>query len=193
MIPVEECMSNFLLKHLNRNARSRRGKPEEILKILNVAKGESVADIGAGGGYFTLEFARRVGPKGKVYAVDIRLKTLDFIRNQAVKAGLANVVPVLVRSDDFLLPDGGIDLVFLRNVYHHLDRPVSYFQKLRPHLRKSGRVAVIDYKKGMNWISLLGHSVNREQLIQNMKMAGYRMVRSYDILRAQSFHVFQAE
>jgi ubiquinone/menaquinone biosynthesis C-methylase UbiE len=186
-------MPHIFLKQLNRDARSGRSRPDEILKLLKVAKGESVADIGAGGGYFTMEFARRVGPKGKVYAVDIRLKTLDFIRNQAVKAGLGNVVPVLVRNDDFLLPDGGIDLMFLRNVYHHLGRPVSYFQKLRPHLRKGGRVAVIDYKKGINWISLFGHSVNAEQLIRNMKMAGYRFVESHDVLPAQSFHVFQAE
>jgi len=184
-------MSYFFLKLLNRNAGSKRSKPEEILKHLNLRKGDSVADIGAGGGYFTLEFARRVGPSGKVYAVDVRLKYLDYVRNQAVKAGLGNVVPVLVRSDDFLLPENGIDLIFLRNVYHHLQRPVSYFQKLRHHLRKDGRVAVVDYKKGMNWISLIGHSVNEEQLMQNMKMAGYSSVESHDFLSAQLFHIFQ--
>jgi arsenite methyltransferase len=185
-------MPHYFLKLLNRNAGSKQSRPEEILKRLNLRKGDSVVDLGAGGGYFALEFARRVGPSGKVYAVDVRLKALDFIRNQAVKAGLHNVVPVLVRGDDFPLPENGIDLIFLRNVYHHLRRPVSYFQKLQPHLRKGGRVAVVDYKKGMNWISLFGHSVNEEQLIQNMKMAGYRSMESHDFLPAQSFHVFQA-
>jgi arsenite methyltransferase len=184
-------MSYFFLNLLNRNAGSKRSKSAEILDRLNLRKGDSVADIGAGGGYFTLEFARRVGPSGRVYAVDVRLKFLDYIRNRAVKAGLDNVVPVLVRKDDFLLPENGIDLFFFRNVYHHIDRPVAYFQKLAPFLRKDGRVAVVDYKKGKSWISLFGHSVNEQQLIQNMKMAGYRPVESHDFLPGQSFHVFQ--
>jgi len=185
-------MRHLLLRILNRNAGSKRSKAEEILKHLDLAKGMSVVDLGAGGGYFTMELGRRVGPTGKVYAVDVKLMILDFIRDQAARAGLHNVVPVLVRSDDFPLPENGIDLIFLRNVYHHLPRPVAYFQKLRPVLRKNGRVAVIDYKKGVNWISLLGHSVNEEQLIQNMKMAGYRLMESLDFLPLQSFHVFQA-
>jgi arsenite methyltransferase len=184
-------MPYFFLKLLNRNAGSKRSRSEEILNRLKLRKGDTVADIGAGGGYFTLEFARRVGPSGMVYAVDVRLKFLDYVRNRAVKAGLGNVVPVLVRRDDFLLPENGIDLFFFRNVYHHIERPVAYFQKLRPHLKKGGRIAVIDYRKGKSWISLIGHSVNEQQLIQNMKMAGYSAVESHEFLPAQSFHVFQ--
>jgi arsenite methyltransferase len=186
-------MRPFFLEMLNRNAGSKQSKSEEILDRLNLRKGDSVADIGAGGGYFTMEFARRVGPSGKVYAVDVRLKYLDYIRNRAVKAGLGNVVPVLVRRDDFLLPENGIDLFFLRNVYHHIEKPVAYFQNLRPFLRKNGRVAVVDYRKGKSWIGLLGHSVNEQQLVQNMKMAGYLSVESHDFLPAQSFTVFQTE
>lgn len=185
-------MPYYFLNMLNRNAGSRRSKPEEILNHLDLRKGDSVADIGAGGGYFTLEFAHRVGPSGKVYAVDVRLKYLDYVRNRAIKAGLVNVVPVLVRRDDFLLPEKGIDLFFFRNVYHHIERPVAYFEKLKNHLRKNGRVAVVDYRKGRSWISLFGHSVNEEQLIQNMKMAGYSPAGSFDFLPAQSFHIFQA-
>jgi SAM-dependent methyltransferase len=183
-------MVNLYLEMLNRSAASKKSRAEEILRILDVREGGAVADIGAGGGYFTLEFAGRVGPGGTVYAVDVKLKVLDYIRKRAARSGLRNVVPVLVRGDDFLLPEGKLDLIFLRNVVHHIRRPVAFFKKLESSLRKGGKVAIVDYKKGGNWISLFGHYVDGEQLTMNMKMAGYVTLASHDFLPSQVFFVF---
>lgn len=145
----------LFLKILNREASSARSRPEEVLKQLRVSEGQAVADLGSGGGYFTLVFASKTGAAGRVYAVDVEKKYLDFIKRQAKRAGLGNIVLVLADKGEADLPKAGLDLIFARNVFHHLPEPPDYCARLKKYLKPGGKVAIVEHKK-KGFIACLG-------------------------------------
>src|SRR5512139_1938165 len=150
--------TSLFLKMLNREASSARSKHEEILERLHIQAGQSIADIGSGGGYFTLAFAQKAGKYGRVYAVDIKKKYLDFIRHSSEQAGLDNITFVLARESEINLPEADLDLIFARNVFHHLLEPANYFSNLKKYLKPGGIVAIIEHKKkGFGFVALFGH------------------------------------
>jgi ubiquinone/menaquinone biosynthesis C-methylase UbiE len=176
--------------HFNETAAAQKSQPDRILGTLSLKPGMRVADLGAGGGYFALRFARRVGERGKVYAIDVKPDYLDFIRARAEEKGLNNVTTLLAEENSSGLPDNSVDLVFLRDVYHHLQERPRYFERLAKALRKQGRVAIIDYHESGLWHRLFGHSTPRETIIREMKEAGYRLIESHDFLERQSFTIY---
>jgi precorrin-6B methylase 2 len=105
-------MKNLKAETFNRKASDPRNKPDQIIEALELHKGHNVADIGAGGGYFSLRFAEAIRRKGKVYAVDTNPGFLEFIENGARERGLDNIVTTLVAEEDFKLPRK-LNLVFL--------------------------------------------------------------------------------
>ena len=176
---------------LNREASTRRSRPEEILEQLQIREGQVLADIGSGGGYFTLAFAARSGKTGHVYAVDVKKKYLDFIRRQAEQAGLGNITFILAAEGKIDLPEAGLDLVFIRNVFHHLPESGNFFAKLKRHLKPGGKVAIIEHKKkGFGFVSFFGHYTAPEAIVQAMEKAGYITGASFDFLPDQTFTLF---
>jgi ubiquinone/menaquinone biosynthesis C-methylase UbiE len=183
--------TSLFLKMLNREASSARSRPHEVLEQLHIREGQAIADIGSGGGYFTLAFARRAGKTGRVYAVDVKKKYLDFIRRQSEEAGLNNIVFVLAGEGGMDLPEAGLDLVFARNVFHHLPEPANYFADLKKYLKPGGKVAIIEHKKkGFGFVSLFGHHTSRETIVREMEKAGYSEAGSFDFLPDQTFTLF---
>jgi len=176
----------------NRKASYPKNKPDQILRTLSLQPGQNVADIGAGGGYFSLRFAEVVGREGRVYAVDTNSGFLEFIKENAKERGVDNVETILVAGEDLALPERSLDLVFMRNVCHHLTNRVEYFGKLRRFLKPEGRVAIIEYEraKPFTFRGIFGHYVPREIIIEEMKEAGYRVNRKFDFLPEQSFTIF---
>jgi len=176
----------------NRKASDPKNKPDQILKILALHRGQNVADIGAGGGYFSLRFAKAVGEKGRVFAVDTNPRFLEFIRDGAKQKALDNVETIHVARDRLTLPRGSLDLVFMRNVTHHLPNRVEYFRKLKSLLKPEGRIAIIEYKSArrFSFRGMFGHYVPREILVNEMKEAGYRLVKDLDFLPEQSFMIY---
>ena len=185
-------MRNLKAKMFNRKASDPRNKPDQILEALELRQGQNVADIGAGGGYFCLRFAEAVGRKGEAYAVDTNPRFLKFIENSAKEQGLNNVETILVAGEDLALPERSLDLVFMRNVCHHLTNRVEYFKKLRRFLKPEGRVAIVEYKraKPFTFRGMFGHYVPRETIIEEMKEVGYRVKQEFDFLPEQSFTIF---
>jgi arsenite methyltransferase len=171
----------------NRDASAPESKPDEIISALALKAGMRVADLGAGGGYFTLRFARAVGREGKVYAVDINAELLEIIKASVSRAGLRNVVFIHAREDDSLLPEKSVDLIFVRNVFHHLPDQEKYFRNMKPKLKTGGRVAIIEYKKGTYYS---GHETPEETVIEVMEKAGYSFLKRYGFLEKQSFTIF---
>lgn len=145
-----------------------------------------------GRGYFTLEFARRVGKSGWVFAVDDKRKYLDFIRRQSERAGLDNIEFILAESGGVGLPASSVDLIFARNVFHHLPEPARYFRNLGDALKPAGRVAIIDHmpNRGLSFVSLFKHFTPVEKIRETMESAGYVLCESFNFLPGQSFLVF---
>jgi len=176
---------------MNASWRDRWQQPEVVVHSLALQSGNHVADLGAGGGYFTFRLADAVGPTGKVYAVDIDKGNLEYIASQAAKRGYRNVETVLAKPDDPLLPAQGIDLIFTCNTYHHLTDRTNYFQSAARYLRPSGRIAIIDLA-GKSWLfRFLGHWTPRETSRREMEAAGYSLANDFDFLTRQTFQVFQ--
>lgn len=184
--------TSLFLKSLNWEAASRKSRHEEILGKLNIRQGDAIADLGSGGGFFTLAFAHRIGKNGRVYAIDTQPKYLEFIRRRSEQEGLDNIVLVQAMETERKLPEAGIDLIFARNVFHHLPEPSSYFQRLRRFIRPDGRIVIIEHrpKKGFGFVALLKHHTPAQTIMEEMEKAGYALQSSADFLPTQTFHVF---
>ena len=184
-------MGNTKAEMFNNKASNPKNKPDEVLKALELQQGQKIADIGSGGGYFALRFAEAVGSEGHVFAVDTDQNFLDFVQESAKEKGLANVETVLAAKDGVALPDMSLNLIFMRNVCHHLpDRP-EYFRKLQAALKPEGRIAIVEYRGGgFSFHALFGHYVPKETIIREMEQAGYELEKDLGFLPEQSFTIF---
>jgi ubiquinone/menaquinone biosynthesis C-methylase UbiE len=168
--------------------RDERLQISRVMDILGIVPGRSVADIGAGSGWFTVRASRRVGDAGAVYAVDINPEAVRYIEARIRTENLHNVTPVLGRADNPLLPTP-VDAVLLLKTYHEVAEPIALLRNLRSSLRDGARVGVIDRNgDGEN------HGVSREVVIREAKEAGYRLVEKYDFVKdgMDYFLVFSA-
>lgn len=169
--------------------RAERLQINSVMDTLGIVPGKSVADIGAGSGFFTVLAARRVGDKGTVYAVDINPEAIEYINARAKKEDLHNVKTVLSKPDDPLLP-APVDAVLFLKTYHEVAQPVVLFRNLRKSLAKDAKVGVIDRNgDGTN------HGVGRDVVIREMKEAGYKLAKQEDYEKDEMdyFLVFAAE
>lgn len=123
-------------------------KPDQIMDALGVADGSTVADIGAGAGWFTIRLARRVGPNGVVYAQDVQRQMLDAIRRRVAREGLQNVQTRLGQGSDPNLPAKALDAVLVVDVYAEVEDRVTFLRNLAASLKPSGRIGVVNYIPG---------------------------------------------
>jgi ubiquinone/menaquinone biosynthesis C-methylase UbiE len=179
-------------KIFNKKASDPKNKPDKILETLALQSGQTIADIGAGGGYFSLRFADAVGRNGMVYAIDTNPEFLEFIMNTANEKGLSNIKPVLAAEDKLILPKKSLDILFLRNVYHHLLNRVEYFKNIKEFLKPRGKVVIIEYKRcgPFSFQRIFGHYVLKETIVKEMEESGYQLKNDFDFLPKQSFTVF---
>ena len=167
--------------------RDKWQQPERVIADLGLAPGARVADLGAGGGYFTFRLARAVGPEGHVYAVDVDDAMTAHIAKQAAAEGLTNVSSVLAAPDDSRLPEP-VDLFFTSNTYHHLEDRTAYFRGVRERmLRPGGRLAIVEYRPEET-----SHATARETIEAELAAAGFQLEKSFDYLERQHFLVFYA-
>ena len=125
-------------------------KPEQIMDALKIADGATVADIGAGGGFFTIRLARRVGPNGRVYAVDVQQPMLEAIKRRVMREGLLNVETVRGTETNPNLPDGALDAVLFVDSYQEVEEPdrVPFLRNIARALKPGGRLGIVNYKPG---------------------------------------------
>jgi precorrin-6B methylase 2 len=117
----------------------------ELVKLLELKPGMTVADIGAGFGAWTVRFAKVLGPSGRVYATDIGAPQLAALREYVQKEGLTNVTVLEGAADSTNLPAGCCDAILIRDAYHHLTQPEPIIRSIAAALKPGGRLAVIDF------------------------------------------------
>lgn len=123
-------------------------RPDQIMDALGIADGASVADIGAGAGWFTIRLARRVGPNGTVYAQDVQRQMLEAIKRRVGREGLRNVQTRLGEGSAPNLPKGALDAVLVVDVYPEVEDRVAFLRNLTASLRPGGRIGIVNYKLG---------------------------------------------
>jgi ubiquinone/menaquinone biosynthesis C-methylase UbiE len=169
-------------------------RPDDVVAALEIRPGERVADIGSGEGYFLPRLASAVGPDGRVYAVEVEAELAQELESKFAESD-RNVAVVLGRTDDPLLPDGGIDLVLLLNTFHHIEDRPAYFARLRGDLSPRGRVAVIEPDAELGGLLSVfvkaGHASSAAGIEADMRAAGYRAVAHHAFLPVQVFEVFE--
>jgi hypothetical protein len=165
-------------------------KPHEVVTALDLKAADTVADIGAGSGYFAVRFARHAG---RVLAVDIDAKLLERVAKRAQEMKLANVETVLAAPDDPRLKPGSADLIFICDVIHHIEQRPAYYRLLAQALKPGGRLAIVDFHKRPLPVGPRPEmKIAREDLIAEAQAAGFRLTREHTFLPYQYFLVFQA-
>jgi ubiquinone/menaquinone biosynthesis C-methylase UbiE len=165
--------------------REERLQINRVMDILGIANGKSVADIGAGSGWFTVRAARRVGTGGLIYAVDINPEAIRYIEDRAHKEQLQNVKTIVGKPDDPLLPAGSVDAVLLLKTYHEVAQPVTLLQNLRGALRPGAKVGVIDRNGNGE-----DHGVSRDIVIREAREAGFQLQEQYDFVKGDKMDYF---
>lgn len=178
-----------------REGREVFDRRDAILDALHLREGMAVADVGAGTGLFTLAIAERVGPEGKVYAVDVQPYFLDHIGQSARAAKLDNVTLVRADQASSKLPEGSVDLVLMVDSYHHVEQPAAYLASIFAALRPGGRLVVVDYIaiEGKSEAWMLEHvRATPAEFRAELEGAGFRFLRAHEGLLAENF-VFELE
>jgi ubiquinone/menaquinone biosynthesis C-methylase UbiE len=171
--------------------RDEYQKPHEVLKALDLQPGETIADIGAGSGYFTLRLAAHVGEKGRVFAVDIDPEMIRYLNRRVRDAGVRNVQAILADPDDPLLPDASIDRFVVVDTWHHIEKQGEYLARMKKMLRPGGQVVMIDFhKKELPLGPPMEMKIAREDLVRQMEANGFRLAKEHTFLPYQYFLVF---
>ncbi len=165
-------------------------KPITVLTFLGIQNGATVADLGAGTGYFTALLALQVGPAGKVYAVDVEPAMLEHLKARD-DISQDRVIPIQAKANHPMLPDGEIDLVLCVNTWHHIKKRTRYLKRLESSLTPEGRVAIVDFRSGELPVGPPpDKKVARDRVIAEFRDAGWRYVAESVALPYQYLLIF---
>ncbi len=177
---------------LVRPEREAEEAPDAALEAIGITRGATVADVGAGAGYFTWRLAERVGPSGKVYANDIQPAMLELLRKNIEARHLTNVEPVLGVEDDPRLPAGRVDLVLLVDVYHEFSEPEKMLRKMRESLKPDGRLVLLEYRKEDPNIPIRPeHKMSVAEVRAEVEPEGFRFEKNLSTLPRQHILIFR--
>ncbi len=176
---------------LNRIGRDAEERPDSLLNLLEIPAGATVAEIGTGTGYFTWRLAEKVGPKGKVFAVDVQQKTLDLTAETLKKHRLSNVQLVLGGDHDPRLPAASLDLVFIANAYHEFADPEAIISAVNRALKPDGRLVIIEYAEGHPFGPLdKAERMTINQIRAEIEPLGFELDRQLELLPIQHGLIF---
>jgi 2-polyprenyl-3-methyl-5-hydroxy-6-metoxy-1,4-benzoquinol methylase len=178
------------IKTLEASERIAGLKITETVAALKLQPGTIVADIGAGTGIFSLPLTRAVRPGGTLYAVEVDEHLLEYVMEQATEQGVANVQPVFAEFDDPLLP-APVDLAFIHDVLHHIEKRDVYLKNLARYMKPTGRIAVIEFTPGVG-----GHrddpkmQLSTDQVAGMMAQAGFKPVQEVKLFPDRWFVIY---
>lgn len=166
--PVSAAVSNAFS---NEQSRDDRREAQTVMDLANIRPGMTVADIGAGEGYYTVRLAERVGRRGRVLAQDIDRDALARLGNRIEAERLENVSIKLGAEDDPRLPRGSFDRIFMVHMYHEVSEPYAFLWRLRPALKDDGEVIVVDVDRPTDQ-----HGIPPKLLFCEFDRVGFRLV-----------------
>jgi ubiquinone/menaquinone biosynthesis C-methylase UbiE len=176
---------------LERTERESTQQPERVLDELAIKPGSTVADIGAGTGYFSLRLAQRVGPQGRVLATDIQPQMLAMLSDKMRAANIANIEPILCTPTDAKLPANTLDLALMVDVYHELAYPEETLGQIRRALKPDGRLVLIEYRgEDPNIPIKPEHKTTLVQIRSEIEPLGFRMKDVLEFLPQQRVVIF---
>jgi len=151
---IAHYMSHQGAPWLERPEREQEERPSRLMAALEIRPGQSVADVGAGSGYFTWRLAEAVGPRGRVFATDIQPEMLDLLSTNLHQRGFTNVIPILGDTQHPRLPTNSVDLILMVDVYHEFDHPYEMTVGLVEALKPGGRLVLVEYRGEERWIPI---------------------------------------
>ncbi len=180
---------------LIRDEREREERCSLMLTSLDIKPGMTVCDMGCGNGFYTVQLAKLVGPKGKVYAVDIQPKMLEFLAARAKKAKVSErIEPVLGELWDPKLPEGKLDLILLVDVYHEFSHPEHMLEAMHKSLAPGGRIVLVEYRGEDPEVPIKPeHKMTKEQIKKELLPNGFKLVKEFDKLPWQHMMWFQID
>ncbi len=177
---------------LERPEREKEEHCTKLLEALALKPGDVIADVGAGSGYYTFRMAPRVGPKGKVLAVDIQPEMLALVRKRMKEGKFDNVEPVLGTVTDPKLPAGGVDLVLLVDVYHEFSHPYEMTAEMVKALRPGGRVVFVEYRLEDPAVPIkLVHKMTERQVLKEMTPFPLKHAKTVEVLPWQHIIILE--
>jgi ubiquinone/menaquinone biosynthesis C-methylase UbiE len=169
-------------------------RPDQIMDAMGIADASIVADVGAGSGWFTIKLARRVGPRGIIYAQDVQVEMLNAITRRVQREGLQNVKPILGRGSDPRLPARSLDAVLVVDAYHEIEDRVTMLANIARALKPQGRIGVVDFKlDGTGPGPAPEERVSPDVVVKDAERAGLRLIRQESFLEYQYFLIFGAK
>lgn len=188
---ISQVMGHLGAAWLERPDREREERTDLLIENLPYENDSTVADIGAGTGYFSFPIARRV-PDGRVLAVDIQQEMLDIIETRKAEGAPANVETILGVEDDPRLPDGSVDLILIVDAYHEFSFPYEMGRAMARSLRPGGQLVLIEYRGEDRSVPIKPlHKMTEEQARREMAAVGLEWLRTEGFLPQQHFMVFR--
>ena len=163
-------------------ARDRIGEAEQVMALAGVKPGMSVADVGAGEGYYTVRLARVVGPRGRVLAEDIDAEAIDNLGDRVQRERLDNVAVKLGSPTDPMLPRGSFDRIFLVHMFHEVSEPYAFLWHLREGVKPGGEVILVDSDRPVK-----NHGIPPSQADCEFRALGLTPIRSVTLEGGDSY------
>ena len=166
-------------------------RPDQIMDALGIADASVVADIGAGSGWFTIRLARRVGPRGLVYAEDVQKEMINAILRRVGREGFNNVQARLGSNNDPRLPPASLDAALMVDAYHEVADRVTMLANLAKALKPGGRLGIVDFRlDGTGPGPDPEERVSPDVVVSDATKAGLKLIRQEPFLQYQYFLIF---
>ena len=179
---------------LERNERELEELPETALDKIGFRPGMTVADVGAGSGYFTVRLAKRVGTAGKVYAVEVQPEMMSILRRRIASEKLGNVETILGTESDPKLPKNSVDLLLMVDVYHEFSQPRTMLQRMKEALKNDGRLVLLEYRKEDPHIPIRSeHKMSVAEAKAELEAEGYKLEKVLKDLPRQHILIFRKD
>jgi precorrin-6B methylase 2 len=177
---------------LERDEREQEERGDLLLKELKLTPGMSIADVGAGTGYYARRMAKLVAPSGTVYAVDVQPEMIKLLTDAAKKAGISNIKPVLSTVSDIKLADASLDLAIMVDVYHELEYPFEVLQSVVRALKSGGQLVFVEYRAEDARVPIKAlHKMSEAQVKREASVHALEYVRTARSLPWQHVVIFK--